>query len=337
MTPDPAPRPIPRHAAAAALALAGLLAGCAGPAGVAGSGPGTLVADAGSGELGSGGREGRASALPPDPVRVAGVPFVAQPDWQCGPASLAMVLAAAGREVPLERLVERTFVPGLHGSLQAEMLAAARGQRMLATELPPTLAALRAELADGRPVVVLQNLGLPVLPRWHYAVLIGIDPRAGEVVLHSGDAPAMPMRLSVFERTWSRAGGWAFVVTPPDRIPASADEQAALHAVAGLERVDAAASSRAWDALVARWPGSRVGHFGRGNRLLADGDPRGAIGAYRMALAIDPGFADGWNNLAHALASAGRPEAARLAADRAVAIGGRRADAYRETQASLGR
>ena len=320
---------------AAALALAALLAGCAGSAGRAPSDP----------ALRDPAPAGRAAHAPaartPDatggPVCLDGVPFVAQPEWQCGPASLAMALAAAGREVPLGRLVERAFTPGLAGSLQAEMLAAARAERMLATELPPTLEALRAELADGRPVVVLQNLGLPMLPRWHYAVLIGMDEGAGEVVLHSGDTPSMPMRLSVFERTWSRAGRWAFAVTPPERFPASAGEQAALHAVAGLERVDAAASMRAWDALVARWPASRVGHFGRGNRLLADGDARGAIVAYRRVLEIDPGFADGWNNLAHALASSGRLDAARLAADRAVAIGGRRADAYRETQASLAR
>jgi predicted Zn-dependent protease len=124
-------------------------------------------------------------------------------------------------------------------------------------------------------------------------------------------------------------------VTAPDRIPASADETAALHAVAGLERIDATAAMRGWDALVARWPRSRVGHFGRGNRLLADGDPRGAIGAYRAALAVDPGFADAWNNLARALEASGRLDAARLAADRAVSIGGARADAYRDTRASL--
>jgi len=326
------PRTDPRRALGAALALAALMCGCAGPASVAGS---AVEADGRGPAIGA--AAVRAAALAPDPVRVSGVPFIAQPDWQCGPASLAMALAAAGRPVPLERLVERAFTPGLGGSLQAELLAAARAQRMLATELPPTLEALHAELADGRPVVVLQNLGPSILPRWHYAVLIGIDPGAGEAVLHSGDTPAMTMRLSVFERTWSRAGRWAFAVTAPDRIPASADETAALHAVAGLERIDATAAMRGWDALVARWPRSRVGHFGRGNRLLADGDARGAIAAYRSALAIDPGFADGWNNLAHALASVGRRDAARLAADRAVALGGRRSDAYRLTQASLER
>jgi tetratricopeptide (TPR) repeat protein len=307
--------------ATVAFAAVALLGACAGPAGPPAAPSGASPA-------------ATAVALP-DPIRLAGVPFVAQPDWQCGPASLAMVLAAAGREVPVARLAERAFVPGLQGALQAEMLAATRAQGMLATELPPSLDALRAELADGRPVVVLQNLGLSFAPRWHYAVLTGVDVRASEVVLHSGDTPSLAMPLDTFDRTWARGGRWAFAVTPPDRMAAAAEEAAAVRAVAGLERVDAAGATRAWEALVARWPNSRLGWFGRANRLLADGDPRGAIGAYRAALAVDPGFADAWNNLARALEASGRLDAARLAADRAVSIGGPRAAAYRDTRASL--
>jgi tetratricopeptide (TPR) repeat protein len=307
--------------AAVAFAAVALLGACAGPAGPPAAPSGASPA--------------ATAASLPDPIRLTGVPFVAQPDWQCGPASLAMALVAAGREVPVARLAERAFVPGLQGALQAEMLAATRAQGMLATELPPSLDALRAELADGWPVVVLQNLGLAFAPRWHYALLTGVDLAAREVVLHSGDTPSLAMPLDTFERTWARGGRWAFAVTPPHRMAAAAEEAAAVRAVAGLERVDATAAGRAWEALVTRWPHSRLGWFGRGNRLLADGDPRGAIGAYRAALAADPGFADAWNNLARALEASGRLDAARLAADRAVSIGGPRADAYRDTRASL--
>ncbi len=311
------------RAAATALAAVALLGACAGPAGPPPAAPGGPAAPTGI-------------ALP-DPILLDGVPFVAQPDWQCGPASLAMALAAAGVDVPVERLAGRAFVPGLQGSLQAEMLAAVRAERMLATELPPTLEALRAELAAGRPVVVLQNLGLSFAPRWHYAVLVGVDVRAAEAVLHSGDTPSMRMSLATFDRTWARGGRWALAVTSPDRMAAAAREEAAVRAVAGLERIDAAAAARAWAALVARWPRSRIGWFGRGNRLLADGDAPAAIDAYRAAIDVDPGFADAWNNLARALAATGRLEAARDAADRAVAIGGPRAGAYRDTRAALGR
>ena len=273
----------------------------------------------------------------PDPVRLPDVPFVAQPDWQCGPAALAIAMAAAGRPVPVEAIARDAFTPGLQGTLQPEMLAAARRRGFLATELPPSLDALRAELAAGRPVIVLQNLGLGWWPRWHYAVAVGIDRELGEVVLHSGDTPSMSMPLATFEHTWSRSGRWAMSVTPPDRLPASADETAVLRAVVALDRVDAAAASAAWEAVVARWPRSRVGQFGRANRLLADGDAQRAVGGFVAALAIDPAFADAWNNLARALQAAGRTEAATLAADRAVALGGPRLDTYLDTRAALGR
>jgi tetratricopeptide (TPR) repeat protein len=271
-----------------------------------------------------------------DPLRLAGVPFVAQPDWQCGPAALAMAMAAAGREVPVEVLAASAFVPGLRGALQAEMLAATRRQGLLATELEPSLDALRAELAAGRPVVVLQNLGLAAFPRWHYAVLTGVDLARGEVVLHSGDVASDMMRLSTFDRTWARGGRWAMAVTLPERLPASADEARAARALAGLERVDAPAAAPGWDALVARWPAGRIGRFGRGNARLARGDASGAAEDLRVALATDPTFADAWNNLARARAALGDVGGARVAADRAVALGGTRADAYRDTRAALG-
>jgi predicted Zn-dependent protease len=126
-------------------------------------------------------------------------------------------------------------------------------------------------------------------------------------------------------------------VTPPSVLPASAAEPDAVAAAVGLERVDPAAAGAAWDAIVARWPSSRLGHFGRANRLLALGDAPAAVDAFRAAIAADPAFADAWNNLARALASTGEPVAALAAADRAVALGGPRADAYRETRAALGR
>ncbi|MFM1988593.1 MAG: hypothetical protein RJA99_1550 [Pseudomonadota bacterium] len=311
------PRPLARLALALAAAL--VIAGCAAPQ----AGPPRAARTAADGL--------------PDPVRVAGVPFVAQPDWQCGPAALAIAMAAAGRPVPVETLSRDAFTPALQGSLQAEMIAATRRQGLLATELPASLDALSRELAAGRPVIVLQNLGLEWFPRWHYAVVTGVDRALGEVVLHSGDTPSLSMRLSTFERTWARSGRWAIAITPPDRLPASADETAVLRAVVALERVDPAAAAAAWEAVVARWPHSRIGLFGRANRRLADGEPRRAVPDLVAALALDPGFADAWNNLARALQASGRVDAARLAADRAVALGGPRLGAYLDTRAALGR
>ncbi len=274
---------------------------------------------------------GRAASTLPARAAVDGVPFVAQSDYQCGPAALAMALGAAGREVDLQRLVDAVYLPARKGSLQAEMLAQPRREAMLPVPLDARLASMLRAVADGVPVIVFQNLGLSWSPIWHYAVLIGYDLPAGVVVLHSGTEASTPMSIDTFERTWARAGAWSMVVVDPSRIPRGVDTAAALRAAVALERLDRAAAMRAYESLLARAPGDRLVAFARANALLSDERPRAAADAYRSLLAHHPDFADAWNNLAHALADTGDRQAAAQAAERAVALGGPSAAVYRQT------
>jgi len=312
------------RAAAAALALATALAagGCAAPQSAAlRTASGTPLAAV-------------VEALPRQ-VTLAGVPFFPQTDFECGPASLAMALAAAGQARTPESLTEAVYLPARQGTLQAEMLALPRREGMLAVRLPGELTALLRTVAEGDPVVVFQNLGLAVTPVWHYAVLVGYDLAADRLILHSGTEASMPMSLDTFERTWARGGYWAMVVTPPQRIPIAATQRDALRAAVSLERSDRAAAMAAYEALRARAPDDRLTLFALANALLADGRARQAEATYRELLRRHPDFADGWNNLANALADLGELPAAREAAQRAIAIGGPGIDAYRQTAARL--
>ncbi|HUW76512.1 MAG TPA: C39 family peptidase, partial [Gallionella sp.] len=65
------------------------------------------------------------------------VPYFAQDAYQCGPASLAMTLNAAGVAVTPETLKPELYLPDRHGSLQVEMLAAARRNGTIAYQLAP--------------------------------------------------------------------------------------------------------------------------------------------------------------------------------------------------------
>ncbi|MDT3680687.1 MAG: PA2778 family cysteine peptidase [Burkholderiaceae bacterium] len=273
----------------------------------------------------------RAAPTLPPRAAVAGVPFVPQDDYQCGPAALAMSLAAAGRPVELQRLVDAVYLPSRRGSLQAEMLAQPRRESMLSIPIEPRLASMLQLVADGVPVLVFQNLALSWAPIWHYAVLIGYDLPAGLVVLHSGTEASMPMSIDAFERTWARAGSWSMIVVDPSRVPPQVSVASALRAAVALERLDRAASLRAYDALLARAPGDRLVGFARANALLADERPREAIDAFNELLGHHPDFADAWNNLAHAYADAGDAPAAQRAAERAVALGGASIAVYRQT------
>jgi hypothetical protein len=274
--------------------------------------------------------QGAASGTPVA-AEIAAAPFFPQEEYQCGPAALAMVLTHAGRATTPEALVPQVYLPARKGSLQAEMLATARRHGTIAYLLAPRLEDLLQEISAGSPVVVLQNLALDWAPQWHYAVAIGYDLNAREIVLRSGTTRRLAMALDTFERTWARSGRWAMLALPPERLPATASETSYLAAAAVLERVAPAAARRAYETALARWPASAAARIGQGNAAYAMRDLEGAAAAYARATRDHPGAADAWNNLAQALRELGRREEALAAARRAVELGGPRAGAYRET------
>lgn len=180
------------------------------------------------------------------------VPFFAQEELQCGPASLAMVLAWGGLAIRPDDLVSQVYTEQRRGSLQLSIVASARRHGRIAVRIE-SIRELAAELAAGNPVLVLQNLGLGWYPVWHYAVAIGYDTGRGEIVLHTGTRPARAVPMPVFERTWARSGFWGLVVTAPDRLPALDDEARLRAAVIGLERAGRQAEAeQANDALARR-------------------------------------------------------------------------------------
>jgi hypothetical protein len=269
--------------------------------------------------------------------RIDSVPFFAQDEYQCGPASLAMALAAGGVAATPEALKPQVYLPAREGSLQPEMLATARRHGRLAVVLPPRLDVLLAEISAGTPVIVLQNLSLPVAPVWHYAVAIGYDLAREEIVLHSGLTANQRLPFAVFERTWARSGHWAMVATAPDRLPKTPTDETLVAAAAALERVDPAAARRAYAALVERSPALYAAWMGLGNAAYALADAAAAAQAFARAAQLQPQAADAFNNLALALLADRRVDEARHAAQRAIAIGGPRVERYRETLATIER
>jgi tetratricopeptide (TPR) repeat protein len=232
-------------------------------------------------------------------------------------------------------LQPQVFVPARDGSLQAEMLATARRHGRLAVTLPARLDALLTEVADARPVLVLQNLSLPIAPQWHYAVVIGYDLDHGEIVLHSGRTERQRLPFEVFEHTWARSGFWAMAADTPARLPRTPSAEALINAAIALERVDAHAARVAYEALTQRVPTAFLAWLGLGNTAFADADYAKAALAFEHAIQLDADSGDAWNNLANAWLALGRWQDALRAAQRAVAIGGPRTDRYRATLATI--
>lgn len=271
----------------------------------------------------------------PAVVQIKDVPFFPQEQYHCGPAALAMVAQTAGVPVLLDDLIDQVYLPGRQGSLQVEMLAATRRQGLLAYPLAPQLEALLREVAGGNPVLVLQNLAFSFSPLWHYAVVIGFDRERNTIMLHSGVTERLEMSLFTFERIWARGDYWSMVALQPSRLPITAEPEAYTVAAAALERVKPAAAQTAYATALTAWPGQRAALLGAGNTAYAQGQLERAAAAYQAAARQHADFADAWNNLAQVRLEQGRFKEAASAIDRAVALGGARAERYLTLQAKI--
>jgi len=174
------------------LALALAMAGCAGP------GLDAVRADvaAGHGHL------------------ITTVPFIPQEEYQCGPAALAMVLQYYGAAVHPDEITRALYLPSVRGTLNLDLEFYARRLGFQARSFAGTLDRVKDELRHGHPLIVFQDLGGPLDPVPHFAVLVGYDERRQAVVLHSGTTAYHVLSYADFERTWARRRAWTLLITP---------------------------------------------------------------------------------------------------------------------------
>lgn len=272
----------------------------------------------------------------PSQYELTAVPYHPQDTNQCGPATLAMALGAAGREVDPAELERQVYLPDKAGSLQIEMLAATRRNGFIAYAIDPTLEALLAQIAAGRPVIVLENLAFNWYPKWHYAVAIGYDLDARNIILRSGAERRQVLPLSTFEHLWSRSQYWGMLVLPPDQLPHAANEQRYVAAAVALEGAgQVAPANEAYRTAAQRWPQSLPAQMGLGNTAYALGNLAAAEQAFRAATRYHPDAAAAFNNLADTLARRKRYTEALRAAEEAVRLGGDEAAVFARTLAEI--
>ncbi len=247
----------------------------------------------------------------PEQVELADTPFFAQQRYQCGPAALAMVLGQRGEVVSPDELVAKVYLPERQGSVAPEMVATARSYGMVVYEIPTTLDALLREVAAGNPVLVLQNLGLSWLPKWHYAVVVGYELESQQLTLRSGLTAHYRVSLALFDRTWRRGKRWGITVLRPGQLPASGDHFRYLKAAYALEQTGQYAEAlAAYQGGSGRWPGEPVVWLALANLHYRLGHFPEAEQTLRSALTHHPESAPLWNNLAYALAGQGCRESA---------------------------
>lgn len=254
------------------------------------------------------------------PVLLSSTPFFPQQRYQCGPAALAMTLQAAGVGVRPSQLVDKVYIPAREGSLQVEMIAAARRYGRIPYVIAPKINALTAELRSGHPVLVFLNLGWDFYPIWHYAVVIGYRPGRDAFLLHSGIERRKMVDAREFLDNWSKAEHWGVVLLRPGQLPAGDDAHRYLRAVAGMEAFGALdAAAKGYRAAIRRWPDVATAWLGLGNVEYQRDNVAAAQHAFNIALQLQPDLVAARNNLARILAGRGCRSLALKQIERALA------------------
>ncbi|MET0312567.1 MAG: PA2778 family cysteine peptidase, partial [Burkholderiaceae bacterium] len=234
-----------------------------------------------------------------------------------------------------EPLVSQVYLPSRKGTLQVEMLAAARRHGRVAYTLEPAFGDLLREVAAGNPVLVLQDIGV-VTTQWHYAVVYGYDYPSGTIRLRSGTEPERAMPFTAFERSWLKGGYWAMVATPPGRLPATATEAGWARAAVAMERSgNGAAAAVAYATAVRQWPGNITAAIGLANRHHGQGRLADAEAVLRGALERSPESTIVLNNLAQVVSDQGRQEEALALVEKASDPMGPFAGEVRETRKTI--
>ncbi|WP_136799178.1 PA2778 family cysteine peptidase [Desulfosediminicola ganghwensis] len=239
----------------------------------------------------------------PQTIELTTTPFFPQEEYQCGPAALATLLVSSDVITLPDLLVDEVYIPGRQGSLQLEIIATTRRHGRIPYVIEPTLEAIADEIATGRTVLVLQNLGLKTLPAYHYAVVIGISDQ-DEFILRSGTTERLMISKKKFWRSWQRAESWGIVALKPGEMPADGNVEKYMSAVSQAEESgNMRLAEKSYIAFLQSQPDNRTALFGLANTMYGKEQYRAAARFYKQLLDQEPENPAVINNLAESLAA----------------------------------
>ena len=256
-----------------------------------------------------------------------------QEAYFCGPASLSTLLSQQNVAFVYGDVVGSTFTPELLGTLQIEMKATARRYGLIPYELNAGLAPILSEVSNNTPVLVLLNLGLPLVPTWHYAVVTGFDKADKKIFL---SAPLTPMSFEEFEMFSKRGGSWSIVALKPTMLPVASSEVQMIRAITDMYDVGyKEQATHAAILYVSTYPVSALGSVMLANMYTSGQDYLNATKEYKRSLALNPHDPVLLNNLAQSLMKENKLHEAKPYALEAVEIGGIFLVEYQKTLAEI--
>lgn len=254
--------------------------------------------------------------ISPSSHYIKDVPFFPARDNMCGPAALASVLSFYGISVSVEEIARHVMLPDNSGTKVENLYLYAISKGMTAQVYSSGILDLKRKIAQGLPVIVLIDTGLPGFPNGHFVIVVGYDEN--HFYLYDGDKKDAKVSRRYLYGSWYRTDFTMLLVLPPGTsLPPTSDElfmQALTHENAG-EWIEA---EKLYRLAIERDNLSIPAIVGVGNARLNLGDPDGAIAWYRIALRRERSCLSARVNMAEAFLKKGKKRKAKRIIKKAI-------------------
>lgn len=253
------------------------------------------------------------------------VPFISPRSKLCGSTSIEMVSSywqsktSYIPQLSVDEMDGLTLIPAKGGTLQIELVSAARANGLIVYPLEPTFEALFSELSASHPVVVLVNRSFSWHPLWHYAPVTGFDAEKKTILSHFSDQQNEAIGIGTFAALWKRSNNWGVVLLPPGELPASISSKTFIRAVYEFEKTGKVREAIvAYKSAFVRWPEDTDVLFALANAYYNSSNLSEAEENYRKLLALEPSHLLAINNLAVLLCHTGRSDEALSVLEKAM-------------------
>lgn len=145
------------------------------------------------------------------------VPFFPQDENYCGPASLASVLGYWGQNLTQEDVARDVYTPQIKGTITVDMVNYIRRKGFEAVVYNGGMDRLKEEIDRGHPLILFLHMGVSMMPRRHYIVVVGYDESRESVIAYSGGGKNILIPYGELMKGWERTGNWTLLILPKDR------------------------------------------------------------------------------------------------------------------------
>lgn len=157
-----------------------------------------------------------AADIPQTRKVIAGVPFFAQEDYQCGPACLAGALNFLGERTTPKAVADKIFREEVRGATTLDMAVYPRTIGYDTRWYSGSMRDLQTAVDSGRPRVVFVDYGIGPVSAYHFMVVVGYAPEG--VIVNSGSEEHKVIAWPSFMGPWEKTGHWTLEIATKGQL-----------------------------------------------------------------------------------------------------------------------